>query len=132
MKCWGFTPQKPAKMVYERNPKAVQKWLNEDYPFIKKRAKLIGGQVYWGDEMGFRNDCQHSRGYAPKEKTPVMTVTAKCFLSNMISAINNRGTIRFFIYIAIAFWSRAFSTQELYVAGGGVTPLANGMATAAD
>jgi cation/acetate symporter len=38
----------------------------------------------------------------------------------------------FFIYIAIAFWSRASSTREFYVAGGGVTPLANGMATAAD
>lgn len=38
----------------------------------------------------------------------------------------------FVIYIAIAFWSRASSTQEFYVAGGGVTPLANGMATAAD
>lgn len=38
----------------------------------------------------------------------------------------------FGIYIAIAFWSRASSTQEFYVAGGGVTPLANGMATAAD
>ena len=38
----------------------------------------------------------------------------------------------FCIYIAIAFWSRASSTQEFYVAGGGVTPLANGMATAAD
>ena len=38
----------------------------------------------------------------------------------------------FCIYIGIAFWSRASSTQEFYVAGGGVTPLANGMATAAD
>ncbi len=38
----------------------------------------------------------------------------------------------FFIYIAIAIWSRASSTREFYVAGGGVTPLANGMATAAD
>ena len=72
--------------------------MNEDYPFIKKRAKLIGGQVYWGDETGFRNDCQHSRGYAPKGKTPVVTVTAKRFSSNMISAVNNRGTVRFMIY----------------------------------
>lgn len=38
----------------------------------------------------------------------------------------------FFIYIGIAIWSRAGSTKEFYVAGGGVSPLANGMATAAD
>ncbi|QSS97038.1 sodium:solute symporter family protein [Psychroflexus sp. ALD_RP9] len=40
--------------------------------------------------------------------------------------------ISFAIYIGIAIWSRAGSTKEFYVAGGGVSPLANGMATAAD
>ncbi|MFD2727548.1 sodium:solute symporter family protein [Hyunsoonleella rubra] len=40
--------------------------------------------------------------------------------------------ITFAIYIGIAIWSRAASTKEFYVAGGGVSPLANGMATAAD
>ena len=38
----------------------------------------------------------------------------------------------FSIYIGIALWSRAGSTKEFYVAGGGVSPLANGLATAAD
>ncbi len=38
----------------------------------------------------------------------------------------------FIIYIGIAFWSRVATTHDFYVAGGGVTPLANGMATAAD
>jgi cation/acetate symporter len=38
----------------------------------------------------------------------------------------------FALYIGIAIWSRAGSTKEFYVAGGGVSPLANGMATAAD
>ena len=40
--------------------------------------------------------------------------------------------LSFSLYIGIAIWSRAGSTKEFYVAGGGVTPLANGMATAAD
>ena len=40
--------------------------------------------------------------------------------------------ITFAIYIGIAIWARAGSTKEFYVAGGGVSPLANGMATAAD
>ena len=40
--------------------------------------------------------------------------------------------ITFGIYIGIALWSRAGSTKEYYVASGGVSPLANGMATAAD
>jgi len=40
--------------------------------------------------------------------------------------------LSFGLYIAIAIWSRAGSTHEFYVAGGGVHPVANGMATAAD
>jgi len=40
--------------------------------------------------------------------------------------------LTFAIYIGVAFWSRARSTKEFYVAGGGVSPIANGMATAAD
>jgi len=38
----------------------------------------------------------------------------------------------FVIYIGIAIWTRAANTDEFYVAGGGVSPIANGMATAAD
>lgn len=37
--------------------------------------------------------------------------------------------ITFALYIGIAIWSRAGSTKEFYVAGGGVPPLANGIAT---
>ncbi|WP_261816178.1 sodium:solute symporter family protein [Vibrio gallicus] len=38
----------------------------------------------------------------------------------------------FLLYICIAIWARAGTTKEFYVAGGGVNPIANGMATAAD
>ncbi len=40
--------------------------------------------------------------------------------------------ITFLVYIGIAIWSRASSTQEFYIAGAHVPPLANGLATAAD
>jgi len=40
--------------------------------------------------------------------------------------------LTFALYIGIAIWARAGSTKEFYVAGGGVSPLANGLATAAD
>lgn len=40
--------------------------------------------------------------------------------------------LSFALYIGIALWSRATSTKEFYVAGGGVHPVLNGMATAAD
>ena len=40
--------------------------------------------------------------------------------------------ITFTVYIGIAIWARAGTTTEFYVAGGGIHPVANGMATAAD
>ena len=40
--------------------------------------------------------------------------------------------LSFVLYIGIAFWSRAHNTGDFYIAGKGVSPLANGMATAAD
>src|SRR3546814_836635 len=40
--------------------------------------------------------------------------------------------LSFALYIGIVFWARVSSTKEFYVAGGGVHPIANGMATAAD
>jgi cation/acetate symporter len=40
--------------------------------------------------------------------------------------------LTFALYIGIAYWARAKSTKDFYVAGGGVGPVSNGMATAAD
>ena len=38
----------------------------------------------------------------------------------------------FVLYVGIAVWARAGTTKEFYVAGGGIHPISNGMATAAD
>jgi transposase len=95
---WGFTPQKPVRRAYERNPEAVQHWLNEAYPAIRKRAKAERALIYWGDEMGVRSDHQAGRSYAPKGKTPAIAGTGQRFRCNMISAITNRGCLSFMIF----------------------------------
>ena len=98
LKRWGFTPQKPAKQAYEQCSKAVQRWLDDDYPEIKARAKAENAEIYWGDETGLRNDSQHERGYAPKGKTPVIRLNAYRTSANMISAITNQGKVRFKVF----------------------------------
>jgi len=95
---WGFTPQKPKKRAYEQNPKAVQRWLKEEYPVISKSAKEEKAEIHWGDETGVRNDCQYGRSYAPKGKTPVKDKMAKRISLNMISTITNQGKVRFMTY----------------------------------
>ncbi len=79
LKRWGVTPQKPVIRAYERNPKAVQEWLDNTYPDIKNAHWSIMPRFIGGDETGIRNDCQHSRGYAPKGKTPIVEINLRGF-----------------------------------------------------
>ncbi len=98
LKRWGYTPQKPLRRAYEQNPKAVKKWLDEQYPAIAQRAKTEKAQIHWGDETGLCNDSQHGRSYAPRGKTPAIRLPAKRERINLISSITNQGKVRFMIY----------------------------------
>jgi transposase len=95
---WGFTPQKPKKKAYEQNPKSVEKWMEEEYPKIKKKAKSENGEIHWGDETGIKNSSHFGRSYAPKGKTPVRRTMGKRLSTNMISSITNQGKVEFIIY----------------------------------
>ena len=95
---WGMTPQRPVERAYEKNSKAVEKWLNKEYPAIKKRAKKEGAMILWGDETGVQNTSHVGRSYSPQGKTPEIKKTGKKLRVNMISAIGNKGQVRFMIY----------------------------------
>ena len=98
LKRWNFTPQKPLKRAYEQNPKAVKKWLDEEYPAIQQQAKQENAEIHWGDETGLCNDSYHGRSYAPRGKTPAIALSARCKRVNLISTITNQGKVRFMIY----------------------------------
>lgn len=98
LRSWGYSPQKPKKKAYEQNPKAVQKWIDEQYPAIKEKAKQENAQIHWGDETGVRNNSQHGRSYAPKGRTPTKKSMSKRFSTNMISTVTNQGKVEFMIY----------------------------------
>ncbi|MBT4511873.1 MAG: IS630 family transposase [Chloroflexi bacterium] len=98
LKRWGYTPQKPLRRAYEQNPKAVQKWLDEEYPGIEAKAKREKAEIHWGDETGLRNDSQHGRSYAPRGKTPAVLLPAKREHISLISTMPNQGKARFMVY----------------------------------
>lgn len=98
LKRWGFTPQKPKRRDYEQQPEEVRRWLDEEYPALKARAVAEDADIYWGDETGICNQDQTGRSYAPKGKTPVRRAMAKKVTSSMISAVTNRGHMRFMVY----------------------------------
>lgn len=95
---WGFTPQKPIRRAYERNPEAVELWLNETYPAIVRRAKAEKAVIYWGDEMGLRSDHHVGRSYSVRGTTPVTQATGKRFRCSMVSAMSNLGHLRFIVF----------------------------------
>lgn len=98
LKRWGFTPQKPLRRAYEQDPRAVEQWLSEDYPRIRKQAKREKAGIHWGDEMGMRSDHQAGRSYGRKGHTPAIPGTGQRFGCNMISAITNRGHLAFMVF----------------------------------
>lgn len=98
LKRWGFTPQKPKRVAYERDPEAVRRWLEEDYPAIRHCARREKARIYWGDEMGVRSDHQAGRSYAPKGQTPTTAGTGQRFGANVLSAITNRGRLAFMVF----------------------------------
>jgi len=95
---WGFTPQKPLRRAYEQNPEAVKRWLEGDYPAIRKRAKQEKALIFWGDEMGLRSDHAVGRSYGIRGRTPVIPGTGQRFGCNMISAITNQGHLNFMVF----------------------------------
>jgi len=105
---WGFTPQKPRRVAYERDEAAVARWLYEQYPAIARRAKAENACIYWGDEMGLRSDHQAGRSYAPKGHTPTTPGTGNRFSANVLSAITNRGHLAFMVFKS-RFRTRVFA-----------------------
>lgn len=95
---WGFTPQKPLRRAYERDPVAVRRWLRKQYPAIRALARREQATIFWGDETGMRSDHQAGRSWGRRGVTPVIPGTGKRFRCNMISALTNRGKLAFMVF----------------------------------
>jgi len=104
---WNFTPQKPVRQAFEKNPEAVHRWLEEEYPAIRKQAKEERAEIFWGDEMGLRSDHATGRSYGRRGQTPVIPGTGARFGCNMISAITNKGKLNFMVF-KVKFDSEVF------------------------
>ena len=100
LKRWGFTPQKPLRRAYERDPAAVKRWKEQEYPAIARQAKAGKAEIHWGDQMGVRSDHQAGRSYGRRGVTPVIPGTGQRFGCNMMSSVTNRGHLSFLLFTA--------------------------------
>lgn len=97
LKQLGLSPQRPLWRAWQQDPKKVEAWLEDQYPQIKRRAKKLGAEIYFGDEAGVRSDGHAGTTWGIKGMTPIVKATGARFGLNVISAVSNRGKLRFMI-----------------------------------
>jgi len=95
----NITPQKPLKLAYQRDPKAVKEWMEVTYPLIRKKAKKIGAEIYFSDETGVRSDSTIGKTWGKKGEKVILKDSAVRSKVNAISAINISG----------AFWYQTYT-----------------------
>jgi transposase len=124
LKSWGLTCQRPTKRAYSQDDVRVINFKEREYPEIAKRAKAENADIYWGDETGVSNTANYERGFALKGQPPVLKVETRKEHISMISAITNKGSVRFMVYdkgmnqqLLIEFMSRMVldSTRKIFL-----------------
>jgi transposase len=86
------------KKQYKQDEKAVKEWLLVTYPEIVKQAEAENAEIWWVDETGVRNASNYIKGYAPLGVTPTLPVASHHIRVSMISAITNKGKLRYHFY----------------------------------
>jgi transposase len=93
----GLSAQRPLWRAYQQDPKAVKRWLEKDYPAIRRRAKREGAQIFFADEAGVRSDYHSGTTWGRRGQTPIVSSTGARFGANLISAISAQGQLRFML-----------------------------------
>jgi transposase len=93
----GLSAQRPLWRAYQQNPELIQKWIDEEYPKIRRQAREVGAEIYFGDEAGVRSDFHSGTTWGKRGHTPIVSSTGARFSLNMISAVSPRGQMRFMI-----------------------------------
>jgi transposase len=104
----GLTPQKPLQRAYQRDPEAIERWVQSTYPTISRQAKRERAEVFFWDESGFRADAVHGKTWGAKGQTPVVQRPGQRQSISAASAVNSKG----------AFWFETYQgalTGELFV-----------------
>ena len=94
-----ITPQKPLRRAYERDPKAIKRWIETDYPRLQARAKRRNAKVFFLDEAGVRSDPVLGRSWAPRGETPQVSTSGQRQSINAISGVNGRGEFWFKVFV---------------------------------
>lgn len=91
----GLTAKHPLWRAYQQNPVVVEQWLNEQYPVIRREAKRLQAEIWFGDEAGVRSDAHTGTTWVPRGRTPIVSSTGARFGLNLVSVVNGQDLFRF-------------------------------------
>lgn len=95
---WGFTPQRPLRRAYERDPRAIERWKAVEFPKIAALAKKMGAEIHFEDETGVSTEDMRGRGYAPRGSKPIRKHFGTRSSVSMASTITRQGVLRFMVF----------------------------------
>lgn len=95
LKKLGLSPQRPQRRAFQQDELLVVEWMAKDFPAIQKLAREQKAEIFFGDESSVRSDYHSGTTWAPRGKTPVVMTTGARHRVNLISAISQRGAMRF-------------------------------------
>ena len=98
LKQLGLSPQRPLFRAWQQDAERVRRWKEEEYPALKRRAKVHGAVIAFLDESAVRSDHHAGTTWAERGKTPVVRTTGARFSLNMVGAVTARGDFRFMTY----------------------------------
>ena len=91
----NLSPQKPERLAFQRNEKAIRKWKREEWPKIEEHRRKWQAMLYFQDESGISLTPVLGRTWAKKGKTPKIKVTGKRGGFCATSAISPAGKLIF-------------------------------------
>lgn len=94
----GIVPVKPLRRAYERDPVAIEKWKEEEYPALRERAKKYNAEIYFLDEAGIRSDSVLGKTWGPKGERTTVETSGRRQSVNVVSAVSEEGGFWFDIY----------------------------------
>ena len=112
-----ITPQKPLRRAYERNPVAIARWKETEYPLLRARARQENADIFFLDEAGVRSAQVLGRTWAPKGQTPEVPTSGQRQSVNAISAVNALGAFWFLVYTGMFNATRFVEFLKAFMKG---------------
>jgi hypothetical protein len=93
----GFTAQRPLYRAYQQDATLVKRWMTDELPALRARAKAKGAKLLFADEASMRSDHHAGTTWAPRGCTPIVPADGFRSSVNMISTISSGGELHFML-----------------------------------